>query len=473
MPAEVELKLGIAPGAAGRLLRHPALAAARAGRGTRTRLVATYFDTPDGLLAEEGIGLRLRHERGAWLQTVKGPPLPASSGALVARDEHEFPLAGPELDRQALTRTPWSRPLQRALADPAFGPRFVTDFLRRTVPLRFADASTALLCIDCGELRDPDGEQRRSIAEIEIEQLAGAPLELFRFAALLAADLPLRILMAGKAERGHALLRGDPDGWRQPVRAAAPVLTADGDAASALAAIVRECAGQIAGNAAGLVHDDDPEWVHQMRVGTRRLRACLGLLQPLLPAPGVAAVAADLRWLAALLGGARDLDVYVDERWHRWSAPPARTRRSRTRCCRCSRRSRTPAPTPVPRRGPPSIRRVSPAWCWPWGRWARCRASAFRNPRPATTRWGSRRRRSPRSCSTAATGASGAAALRWPADPLPNATRCASRPRRCATAPSSSPRPSRTASRRAASARASPGCRTCWDSSTTASRRSA
>ena len=313
MPAEVELKLGIAPGAAGRLLRHPVLAAARAGRGTRTRLVATYFDTPDGRLAAEGIGLRLRHERGAWLQTVKGPPLPASSGALVARDEHEFPLAGPELDRQALTRTPWSRPLQRALADPAFGPRFVTDFLRRTVPLRFADASTALLCIDCGELRDPDGEQQRSIAEIEIEQFTGAPLELFRFAALLAADLPLRILMAGKAERGHALLRGDPDGWRQPVRAAAPVLTADGDAASALAAIVRECAGQIAGNAAGLVHDDDPEWVHQMRVGTRRLRACLGLLQPLLPAPGVAAVAAELRWLAAALGRCRDLDVYVDE----------------------------------------------------------------------------------------------------------------------------------------------------------------
>jgi inorganic triphosphatase YgiF len=313
MPAEIELKLAIPPAAVRALLRHPALVAARSGRGRRARLVATYFDTPDFRLAQAGIGLRLRHENGRWVQTVKGPPRPESAGALVARDEFETPLAGPELDAQALAHTPWADALADALADPSLGPRFVTDFVRHTIPLRLADATTALLAVDCGELRDIDGEERRAVSEVEIELVAGATIDLFRFAAALAADLPLAIQVAGKAERGVALIRRAPDGWRKPVRAAAPTYPRECDAAAALLAIVRECTGQIAANAAGLLHDDDPEWVHQMRVGTRRLRSCLALVAPLLPAPGVDAVNAGLRKLADVLGRCRDLDVFVAE----------------------------------------------------------------------------------------------------------------------------------------------------------------
>ena len=72
MPAEIELKLAIPPAAVRALLRHPALVAARSGRGRRARLVATYFDTPDFRLAQAGIGLRLRHENGRWVQTSRG-----------------------------------------------------------------------------------------------------------------------------------------------------------------------------------------------------------------------------------------------------------------------------------------------------------------------------------------------------------------------------------------------------------------
>ncbi len=313
MRAEVELRLCIPPAAIPRLLRHPALVAVRAGRSRRAHLVATYFDTADQRLAQAGIAVRVRHEPEGWVQAVKGPPLPASSGALVARDEVETPLPGPDLDAQALAATPWSRTLADALADPGFGPQFVTDFERRMVPLRFADGRTALLAIDHGELRDLGGERRRDIAEVEIEQQDGAPLDLFALAAMLAADLPLRIQMASKAERGYALLCDAPDGWRQPVRARTPAFAPGCDAATALCAIVRECVGQIAANAAGLLHDDDPEWVHQMRVGTRRLRACLALLRPLLPPPGLGTLGAELRWLAAALGHARDRDVYVTE----------------------------------------------------------------------------------------------------------------------------------------------------------------
>ena len=313
MAAEIELRLALPRGAVPALLRHPALAAARGGRGRRARLVATYFDTSDGKLAAAGLGLRLRHDNGRWVQTLKGPPLPASSAALVVRDEFETPLAGPELDHEALARSPWAEAVAEALADPSLGPRFVTDFWRHTIPLGLDDATTARLCIDGGELRDPDGERRREISEIEIELVAGAAVDLFAFAARLAADLPLSVLIAGKAERGLALVRSAPDGWHQPVHARAPVYAADGDAGSALAAVVRECTRQVVGNAAGLIADDDPEWIHQMRVGTRRLRACLAIAAPLLPPPGVDALRDELRQLAETLGPCRDLDVFDEE----------------------------------------------------------------------------------------------------------------------------------------------------------------
>ena len=80
----------------------------------------------------------------------------------------------------------------------------------------------------------------------------------------------------------------------------------------AFASIMRSCLAQIEGNAQGLLASDDPEWIHQMRIGTRRLRACLSLLRDLAPAAALAPVADDARWLARALATARDLDVMAD-----------------------------------------------------------------------------------------------------------------------------------------------------------------
>ena len=93
----------------------------------------------------------------------------------------------------------------------------------------------------------------------------------------------------------------------------AAALPAGLDAATALARVAANCVAQIAGNAAGLVAATDPEWVHQMRVGTRRLRACLALAARLGSDPRIGALAAEAKALADALGPARDLDVFRDE----------------------------------------------------------------------------------------------------------------------------------------------------------------
>jgi triphosphatase len=59
------------------------------------------------------------------------------------------------------------------------------------------------------------------------------------------------------------------------------------------------------------LHDGDPEWVHQMRIGVRRLRACLSLGRSAFPAARLEPLRVELRWLAQALAPARDLDVFT------------------------------------------------------------------------------------------------------------------------------------------------------------------
>jgi CHAD domain-containing protein len=53
----------------------------------------------------------------------------------------------------------------------------------------------------------------------------------------------------------------------------------------------------------------DPEGVHQLRVTSRRLRAELEVLAPVLDQPAAHALAKELKWIGGILGRQRDLDV--------------------------------------------------------------------------------------------------------------------------------------------------------------------
>ena len=313
MATEVELKLFLdpralkGPAAAARFAQHPAIAHVRSGRARTTRLVSTYYDTPDLRLARHGIVLRLRRDGTRWLQTVKGPPLPGTSAGLHARSEFECRLVHPSFDAAHLAMTPWHRVLTRAMRRKLLVPQFTTAFVRHAIPVAFPNGTRAEVAIDSGTIRA--GRRTERISEIEIEMVSGEPLPLFRLAQALAVDLPVTIASANKAERGFALARG-AGGVGEPVRASTVALGEDPAAEDALRNIAQGCLAQIASNAAGLVADNDPEWVHQMRIGTRRLRSCLGLV-PRTPARD--ALIAEVKWLAQALGNARDWDVFATE----------------------------------------------------------------------------------------------------------------------------------------------------------------
>lgn len=310
MATETELKLRIAPEAVAALARHPVLRPLKRGRSHTTTLSSTYFDTATDALARAGVALRLRRDGRRWLQTVKGPAGDATGG-LSARPEFEWPLQGASLDPLRFTATPFRRALAKAERE-GLAARFTTDIRRTVVPLSFADSTMAHLCIDVGEVRTADGGpvRRSAVHEIEIELEAGDPRRLYELAHALAADIPLAIESASKAARGYAL--------RHP-RVAAPLRAVDAElsrkatAGAAFAAIVRACLAQVEGNAQGVIADDDPEWIHQMRIGVRRLRACLSLARRALPPERIEPLRVEWRWLAQALGPARDLDVFVLE----------------------------------------------------------------------------------------------------------------------------------------------------------------
>jgi CHAD domain-containing protein len=114
-----------------------------------------------------------------------------------------------------------------------------------------------------------------------------------------------------------------------PVKAQAVELIAGASARDAFKMIGLACLRQIISNEPPLVKGD-PEGVHQMRVGLRRLRAAMSLFAVLLRDVQSEAIKTELKWLTGELGPARALEVLlnrvvapVKRRSSRWRGIPS------------------------------------------------------------------------------------------------------------------------------------------------------
>ncbi|MEB0057694.1 CHAD domain-containing protein [Variovorax sp. LG9.2] len=292
-----------------------------------SRLHTTYFDTPDLFLRRQGLELRVRKQGGRWTETVKTIESSGRGFGLHDRGEWEAHIDSAEPDLAALRMRiePDARPAL-ILAEPGLAQRLVPVFdvvVRRSLwQLSPPEGTRIELTLDEGELRC--GAAREPICEVEFELKAGAPAALFDAALLLQDDVPLRIGRLGKADRGYALLAGRTHGSRATmtttttttttarVTSAQPVLFArDVTVEQGFQAIIENCSAHAFGNEAGVMRGTDPESVHQMRVGIRRLRSALRLFSPIIPTPAL--LGGELRWLSAALGAARDAEVLAGE----------------------------------------------------------------------------------------------------------------------------------------------------------------
>ena len=301
---EIELKLAVPRDALARVRRSGLVTRHRQGKPAIKRLRSIYYDTPNHDLAREGITVRLRQSGSVWLQTVKTAGDRASG--LFSRQEWEAPVAGETLDGRQLRATGLPQLQDEHLAD-RLSPLFATEVKRIAIPLG-GEGWRAELALDEGLIMA--GEAREAIAEIEIELQEGSPDRLFALAHDIAELVPARLLASSKSDRGYALAAGTTPA---PVKAK-PVQLGDGmDLGEAFRAIARNCLHHLLANERALLQERDPEAIHQMRVALRRLRSALKVFGPLVKGPQLAQIRAEIRWLLAVLGPARDSEVFLAE----------------------------------------------------------------------------------------------------------------------------------------------------------------
>jgi len=297
---EVELKFELPVGCVA-AFREVAALGDPARRPVRQK--TTYFDTPQGQLRKAGYSLRLRRKGRACLQTVKHRE--AESGGFSSRAEWEEKVEGPDLDFSALRTTPLAELLTKRDAKKRLCVVSETIVQRTTWTLRRGRASIELI-LDEGEV--VSGDRREPICEIELELKKGRADALFGLAREIARQVPLRMGVSSKSERGFRLLEGKA----KRVRKAEPTrLGRDMTIADAFAAIVQSCLRHYRLNEAILLEERNASALHQARVAIRRLRSAFALFRPVLAGEPYDRLRGELRAFAETLGDARNLDVLL------------------------------------------------------------------------------------------------------------------------------------------------------------------
>ena len=291
MHIEREIKLGLTRAA------EPALTRLAPGRRSVT---SVYYDTARHELRRAGIALRLRRDGTRWLQTLKAESAPHAG--LAARAEWELPVRRKALEPEAFPleeiRSATGVDLVRLAK--RLRPVFETRFTRQSGLVQLDGDASIEVAIDRGGILA--GTRREPIREVELELISGDPGALLRFAESLALPLAYE----SKAERGYRLAAGRP---RAPRKWSMPRLNAQTDAREAFTALFSAALMQVGTNAAGMLSSRDPEYLHQLRVGLRRLRSALRAFAPILHAHKQLRRAASR--FSPRLGAARDWDVFV------------------------------------------------------------------------------------------------------------------------------------------------------------------
>jgi inorganic triphosphatase YgiF len=311
---ELEVKLDLASESLRALKKIPLL---RAQNGTPKRRaeVSVYFDTDDHRLRKNGLMLRVRRMGRRYIQTIKAN----GHSAPFERDEWEAEIGGQEPDLSLAEGTALE-PLMTKKFRRQLKPLFETR-VRRTIYPIVDDKNAIALAVDQGTI--DTGMRSIPLCEVELELERGSATGLFDIARELTEALPARIAVKSKSERGYEIIDNKQELPAKATRIDLPIAATTRDA---FKVIGLTCLKQIIDNEPALTKGD-PEGVHQMRVGLRRLRAAISLFAAFLHDPQTATIKAELKWLARELGPARELEVLVQRvapiKRQRWRGMPS------------------------------------------------------------------------------------------------------------------------------------------------------
>jgi len=276
-------------------------------------LSAEYYDTSDLRLIRAGVTLRRReggHDAGWHLK------LPAGTDT---RREIHLPLgeAGQVPAELATLARGWTR-------GAALGPvaQIGTIRQRRALLDGQGESLAEVATDDVSAQSMGESTTLSRWREIEVELTGGGPD--------LLKSIDKRLRQAGLQPAGHSAKLARALAGRLPEEAPPPRLTPGSPAGQVVLAYAAAQLAQLQATHTQ-VHRDEPEAVHDMRVATRRLRSTLKTFKQVLAGlasgpdagPDPQALRAELKWLADVLGEARDTEVLEAELKGRLGELPA------------------------------------------------------------------------------------------------------------------------------------------------------
>ena len=305
---EIELKLAL-PSAdpsslAQQLASVPAL---KRHKASHEHLHSVYYDTPEQRLRQQRTALRIRRIGSAssvnpvWIQTLKTGG--RDDSALSQRGEWESPVPDASLSFGALKETPWPAIDPDGTLFLSLAPCFVTRFERTAWQVRQRDGSVVEVALDIGQIEA--GGKVTPLCELELELKSGPTAGLFHLAHKIARSMAVLPSTMSKAERGFALAQ---DTLHRPRHTQPQTLDPKQPLPLTAQRVLREMFNQFTANLNALRASDDPELVHQARIGWRRFQSARRLFGPVLVRESIP----DWEPLQALLrslGTLRDLDV--------------------------------------------------------------------------------------------------------------------------------------------------------------------
>jgi inorganic triphosphatase YgiF len=297
-PKEIEVKLELPSANPARLRGVPLLGRVNSSTGKKEDQVSVYFDTGNLKLRRGGLTLRIRQVGHRYIQTIK-----SETGSLFERGEWETEVRNGQPDlKQGDTSALQSlgiKKLHRKLR-----PVFESRVQRTTYPLTRKDCDIALT-IDRGEIDAGNGTLPLCEAEFELKR--GNKARLFEFAQTFARATSAELAVKSKSQRGYELLAGDDV---SVVRSEAVAIAPDMPAKAAFQLIASACLRQVVANKPPVLVGN-PEGIHQMRIGLRRLRAAISLFADIVADGKTRSIKAGLKWLTDELGPAREFEVFL------------------------------------------------------------------------------------------------------------------------------------------------------------------
>lgn len=205
MDSEIELKLLVAADAESKIRKQflPDLKAEFEHESVQ--LFNSYYDTPEQLLRQHGMGLRVRGNNGEYEQTIKSRD--ASVGGLHKRAEYNVPLPSNQLDITLFPEEVWPESLNAEDLKFRLSSLFSTHFRREQYLIKTSSDAEVEMVFDSGEIETD--KYHTPVCEVELELKKGAPDALFELARALLDAVPFRLGYKSKAQRGYELYLGE------------------------------------------------------------------------------------------------------------------------------------------------------------------------------------------------------------------------------------------------------------------------